>query len=311
MSYPIAAGSVVSPAYSGTFIPEIWSPKILDKFYASSVLPDISNTDYEGEIKSQGDKVIIRPRPTINITKYSAGQALTHQRPTSDVIELLIDQGLAWDTIADDVLEIQSDIKKMALWSDDAGEQLKITLDREVLGVLAPLTAAANRGAAAGALYGNINLGAAGAPLALTKVNIIDHLVDLNEVLTQQNIPEPDRFFVIPAWASSLLKKSDLKDASMSGDGVSVMRNGRLGMIDNCTLYSSNLLSNVTDSGGTANCTNIFAENKRGLTFASQLLKTETLRAESTFGDIMRGLHVYGFKVVQPTSLAASYVYKG
>src|SRR4030042_1545714 len=298
MAYPTAAGSVVSPAYSGTFIPEIWSPKILDKFYAASVLPAISNTDYEGEIKSQGDKVIIRTRPTINISKHSIGQALVHQRPTSGVIELLIDQGLSWDTIADDVTTIQSDIKQMNLWSEDAGEQLKIALDREILGVLAPLTAVANRGATAGALYGNINLGAAGAPLALTKVNIIDHLVDLNEVLTQQDIPEPDRFFVIPAWAASLIKKSDLKDASMTGDGISVMRNGRLGMIDNCTIYSSNLLSNVTDSSTIANCTNIFAGNKRGLTFASQLLRTETLRVESTYGDVLRGLHVYGFKVV-------------
>lgn len=309
MAYPIAAGSVVSPAYSGTFIPQIWSSKLVEKFYSATVLAAISNTDYEGEIKGQGDLVKIRTVPTLVINDYQAGQNLVNQRPASSVVELLIDKGKYWSAIADDVLAIQSDIDMMNKWSTDASEQMKIAVDREILGSIIPSFAAANRGATAGAISANINLGATGAPLALTKVNVLDTLVDLNEVLSQQNIPEQGRFFVIPFWAASLIKKSDLKDASMSGDGVSVMRNGRLGQIDGTTLYVSNNMAHVTD--GTASASNIIAGHKNGLTFASQLVKTETLRAESTFGDIMRGLQVYGSKVVDPTALASAYVYKG
>lgn len=309
MAYPIAAGSVVSPAYSGTFIPQIWSSKLVEKFYAATVLAAISNTDYEGEIKGQGDLVKIRTVPTLVINDYQAGQNLVNQRPASSVVELLIDKGKYWSAIADDVLAIQSDIDMMNKWSTDASEQMKIAIDREILGTIIPSFAAANRGATAGAISANINLGATGAPLALTKVNVIDTLVDLNEVLSQQNIPEQGRFFVIPFWAASLIKKSDIKDASMSGDGVSVMRNGRLGQIDGTTIYVSNNMAHVTD--GTASASNIIAGHKNGLTFASQLVKTETLRAESTFGDIMRGLQVYGSKVVDPTALASAYVYKG
>ena len=308
MSFPVAAGNVVSPAYSGTFIPEIWSGKLIEKFYLSTVLSAISNTNYEGEIKGQGDKVKIRTRPTLTINDYQAGQTLVNQRPTSDNVELLIDKGKYWSAIADDVLTIQADIDQMNIWSADASEQMKIAVDREVLGSIVPSFHASNRGTTAGKISANINLGVAGTPLALTKVNVIDLLVDLNEVLSQQNIPETGRFVVLPFWATSLLKKSDLKDASLTGDGVSVMRNGRLGMIDGLTLYNSNNLAHVTDSG--FSCANIIAGHTNGLTFASQLVKTETLRAESTFGDIMRGLQVYGYKVIDSTALASAYVYK-
>jgi len=308
MSFPVAAGSVVSPAYSGTFIPEVWSNKLIDKFYAATVLAAISNTNYEGEIKGQGDKVIIRTRPTLTINDYQVGQTLVNQRPTSGNVELLIDKGKYWSAIADDVIQIQSDIEQMNLWSTDAAEQMKITIDRDVLGSIIPSFSAFNRGATAGKISGNINLGVTGTPLGLTKVNIIDLLVDLNEVLSQQNIPETGRFAVLPFWATSLLKKSDLKDASMTGDGVSVMRNGRLGMIDGLTLYNSNNIAHVTD--GALSCANIIVGHTNGLTFASQLVKTETLRAESTFGDIMRGLQVYGYKVIDGTALASAYVYK-
>ena len=311
MAYPIAAGSVVSPAYSGTFIPQIWSSKLVEKFYDATVLAAISNTNYEGEIKAQGDLVKIRTVPDIVISDYSSGQNLTNQRPASAVVELLVDKGKYWSAVIDDVMAVQADIDQMNLWSTDASEKMKISIDRDVLAVLGPLVSSQNRGATAGRISANINLGVAGTPVALTKANVIDFLVDMNEVLSQQNIPEAGRYAVLPFWAVSLLKKSDLKDASMSGDGVSVMRNGRLGQVDNLTLYSSNNLPNVTDSGGQTGVSNIYVGHKNALTFASQLLKTETLRAESTFGDIMRGLQVFGYKMIDPTAMTSGYVYKG
>src|SRR5690606_35786982 len=94
-----------STAYSGTFIPEIWSGKLIEKFYASTVLAAISNTDYEGEIKGYGDKVIIRTKPTITINDYRADGALTFERPASNIVELLIDKGKYFATILDDVME--------------------------------------------------------------------------------------------------------------------------------------------------------------------------------------------------------------
>jgi hypothetical protein len=305
MAYPNAAGS---PSYSGTFIPEIWSSKLIEKFYDATVLAAISNTNYEGEIKGQGDKVKIRTIPSLEINDYKSGQTLVNQRPESSNVELLIDQGKYWSAIVDDVQVVQSDIGLMNMWASDASEQMKIAIDRSVLGGIAPDVAAANKGATAGKVSGGYSLGVTGTPIQLSKTTILEYIVDLGSVLDEQNVPEAGRFLLLPFWAVNLLKKSDLKDASLTGDSTSVMRNGRIGMIDRFTAYTSNNLPRVTD--GANQCYDILAGHKNGLTFASQLVKTETLRAESTFGNIMRGLQVFGYKVIDGSMLARGYVYK-
>jgi len=306
MAYPHASGTV---SYSGTFIPEIWSKKLIEKFYDATVLTAISNTNYEGEIRSQGDMVKIRTIPTLTINDYQSGQTLVNQRPESEIVELLIDKGKYWSAIVDDVQDVQADLELMNMWAGDASEQMKIRVDTEVLGSIVPDFAAENKGAAAGRISGNINLGATGTPLAVDKSNVLDVILDMGQVLDEQNRPETGRFLVMPYWATTLLKKSDIKDASLTGDGSSPLRNGRVGMIDRFEIYQSNNLPKVVDGGN--NAFNFIAGVKNGLTFASQLTKTESLRAESTFGNIMRGLQVYGYKVIDGKSLTAAYAYKG
>jgi hypothetical protein len=319
MAFPLGtpyAGATANPAYSGTFIPEVWSGKLLEKFYSSTVLHAISNTDYEGEISSKGDKVIIRTKPTITIRDYTAEQALAApDRPAASTIELLIDKGKYFNLVLDDVLGIQSDINLMSMWSDDAGEQMKIVIDREILRSLVGAPAAANRGATAGAISSSINLGVTTSPLALAarnpgagEVEVVDLIVRMGQALDEQNIPEQGRWLIVPAWVASTIKRSELRDASLSGDGASILRNGRLGMVDRFTIYSSNLLPTGTTGGVAAGEWVLFAGHAHGLTFASQFTKLETLRAETTFGDLLRGLQVYGSKVVDGTALAQAIV---
>jgi hypothetical protein len=102
---------------------------------------------------------------------------------------------------------------------------------------------------------------------------------------------------------AGLIKKSELKDASLTGDSQSPLRNGRLGMIDRFTIYVSHNLK-VTSSTKYS----IIAGTKMGFTFASQMTEMETIRSETTFGDIIRGLQVYGYKVVKPEALVESVV---
>ena len=303
MAYPAVAGQ---PAYTGVFIPEIWSTKMIEKYYDNTVLSSISNTDYEGEIKNQGDKVIIRTHATLVINDYEIGQTLTNQQPIGGKIELLIDKGLYWSAIIDDVVAKQQDIDQMNDWASDAAEQMKIKVDTEVLASIVPDIDAQNVGTTAGRISGDINLGATGAPVVITKANVLEQILLQGQVLDEQNVPESGRFIVLPFWITTLLKLSDIKDASLTGDGTTPLRNGRVGMIDRFTVYNSNLLPTYDDGGNT--CTNMIAGTKAGLTFATQLTKTEELRAESTFGDIMRGLIVYGHKVVKPEALCSSYV---
>ena len=319
MAYPISTvkyGTDVAanPAYSGVFIPEIWSGKMLEKFYDATVVGAISNTNWEGEIKNQGDKVIIRTKPNISITAYEADQTLVYERPSSNIIELLIDKGYYWNTILDDVMEVQADIDQMSVWAEDASEQMKIQIDTECLAYVPANVDAANVGLTAGRISGNINLGATGLTNQLEvskdgattgEVTPLDVILRLGQVLDEQNIPENGRWVVVPAWFSALLKGSDLARADWMGDSTSVFRNGMIGMLDRFTVYISNLLPTGVETGGDA--TNIIAGHSHGLTFASQLSKVETLRAESTFGQIMRGLQIYGRKVVDGKSLAIAY----
>lgn len=315
MAFPLAgtpfSGSNPSTAYSGTFIPEIWSSKLIEKFYDASVLAAISNTDYEGEIRSHGDKVKMRQRPTITIRNYTANVDLVVDRPSAPVVDLLIDQGKYFNLHLDDVMKIQADVDMMNLWSSDASEQMKIEIDKDVLLVMVNAATALNRGAAAGRVSQNISLGVAGTPITITRTNVVDYLILLGQVLDEQNVPETGRWIVAPAWMTSLLKRSDLRDASLTGDGTSVLRNGRLGMIDRFTIYGSNLLPNsVTDGVGgndADGATYIFAGHKSGLTFASQLTELEVIRSERTFGNLMRGLQVYGRKVLMDVSIAQLY----
>ena len=325
MSLPVSgnyygAGAGVD-SYAATFIPQIWSGKLQVKFYQSTVLSAITNNDWEGEIKDQGDKVTIRTIPSITVSNYTKGMTLASQVPTSGVVELLIDKGKYFSVVVDDVDAVQSDLKLMDIFTNDASQQMKITIDTDVLAGVKNAAAAANQGAAAGLLSANINLGDGATPgftgVQLSRTSIVNKIVEMGQVLDEQNVPETGRWMVIPAWMAAMIKQSDLKDASLTGDSVTPLRNGRLGTIDRFTLYVSNLLPTQTgvtrmsgDAGvGTVKATYVYAGTSDAITFASQVTKMESLRAQTTFGNLVRGLNVFGYKVVKPEALVEGFFY--
>ena len=303
MAFPVAGGGA---NYTGNFIPEIWSSKLIANFYDATVCAAISNTDYSGDITGFGDKVNIRTTPELTIRDYQKGMQLQVERPDKPKLTLNIDQGDYFAAVEDDVDRIQADVNLMDAWTRDASEKMKIKIDAKVLTGILPSISALNSGAAAGRISGNINLGATGSPVQLTKTNVIDYIVDSGAVLDEANAPESDRFIVIPAWVAAMIKKSDVKDASLTGDSQTPLRNGRLGTIDRYTVYVSHNLNRVIDSGN--QCFSVIAGHKMGLTFATQMTNMESIRAESTFGSIVRGLQVYGYAVVKPEALAKLYI---
>ncbi len=319
--YPGGTGAAIGSggSYTGTFIPQIWSGKLLEKFYDATILGAICNTDYEGEIKNQGDTIKIRQRPDITIRDYSPDGELTLERPNAAVTELTIDYAKYFAVVLDDVYEVQADMDMMSMWAQDASESMKITIDSAVLATnVLGAANSLNRGVAAGRKSGDINLGVTTAPLPIVardpgagEVEVLDMIVNLGTVLDEQNIPEQGRWIVVPPWLAGRIKRSELRDASLSGDGSSILRNGRIGMIDRFTIYMSNLLPAGVAGGLAAGETAIFAGHNLATTFASQLTKVETIRSERTFGDVMRGLQVYGVKVLNNQGLAQAIVAKG
>ena len=336
MAYPLAGvgnadtifdGAHPATAYSGTFIPEIWSGKLIEKFYDATVLGAIANTDYEGEIKNMGDTVNIRQRPDVTINDYTASMDLAVERPSAAIVQLPIDQGKYFNVALDDVMELQSDIDLLSIWAEDAAEQMKIKIDTDILDFMTNVGAglngyadivATNKGQTAGRISGDVYLGTnalvaeavivdnSGAAETNTQTDPISYILRCGQVLDEANIPETGRWMVIPAWLAARIKGSDLKDASLAGDGTSITRNGRLGMIDRFTLYISNVLTDTETTGAFP----ILFGTKSALTFAAQFTKMETIRSERSFSNLVRGLQVYGRKVVQGEAAGVGFVRK-
>lgn len=306
--YPVATGF---PDLSGSYIPTIYSKKMLFEFYARCILPQISNSDYEGEVRDQGDKVVIRWVPEITIRDHVKGQNLVYEEPEPTTTELLIDKGKYWSFAVDDVDQKQADVDYQNKWAQDAAQRMKVAIERAVFADIYADVAAENKGKTAGAIEAAYNLGYAANPVEVKTTNVMTMLLEAAAVLDEQNLPDEGRFFILPAWAIAKLGGSDLKDASMMGDASSILRSaaGLLGMVSRFNIFASNLLYRVTDTA--MGCTNALFGHKSALTFASQMVKTEVLKNPNAFGSLCRGLQVYGYKVVRPEALGLAYITPG
>jgi len=302
MNYPTAAGTTDL----ASLIPTIWAPKAQMKFYSRTIMAQIANTAYEGLISKQGDKVTINNTPDITINDHVMGQDLSYEQPTPSDVDLLIDKGKSYSFAIPDIGKKQSIINFLEDWSEDASKQMKIAIERSIFADVYADAAALNQGASAGKLSGDIDLGSSGSPVALTNSNAAELIIErAGVVLDEQDVDDDNRWIVLPAWACARLK-TDLKDASMTGDGKSTIRTGLVGMVDRFKVYQSNLLyKTVADSAD-----NVLFGTNQALTFASQLVINESVKAQSTFGDLFRGLQVYGYKVVKPEAMGRLYIDK-
>ena len=320
-----AAGNLATTdSYSGKFIPAVWSAKLNAKFYKASIYGEIANTDWQGEVASMGDKVYINTAPTITVSAYSAGTSLSYQVPTPDMQELLIDKGFYFAFQINDVLEYQAKPNLMDMFATDAAEQMRIAIDSNVVYNTFNGGAAANKGATAGVKSSSYNMGTDTAPITLAAGNVLQKILEMASILDEQNVPESDRYLVIDPLTRALLMQSNLAQAQFMGDSTSTVRNGKVGMIDRFTVYVTNQLprgaagtgagaawtsgdgteTSIQPAGTLLKRGAIIAGHKSAITFASQITKMETIRNPNDFGDYIRSLNVYGFKVVKPEALA-------
>lgn len=324
---PVGGAFATSTAASGSFIPTIWSKKLAQKFYTATVFAEIANTDWAGEIKAMGDKVVINTVPTLSVNRYVVGQGLTYEVPTPSTIELTVDQGLYFAFQVNDVIEYQSAPNLMDTFSNEASMQMKVKVDSTALFNLSLVStygtpATGNYGATAGVKSGSYALGTNTAPVTLTGANVLSMLTNLSGVLDEQNVPETDRWLLIDPYTRSLLLQSNLAQAQFMGDSQSVVRNGKIGTIDRFTTYVTNNLprgaanaamasgdgTETTGATHTAARRLLIAGHKSAFTFASQITKTEQVRNPYDFGDYIRCLNVFGFKATKPEAFAIAYV---
>jgi len=318
-SYAVRSGAILCgvPRASGVpeygpggtvnYNPEVYSGKLVEKFYRTTVFGEIASTDYEGEISGFGANVIIRTVPDVTVSDYIIGAGLTPQYPTRNSVTLSIDKAKSFNVALSTVDSRQSDIDMADVFANDGSMQLRIAVDADMLETIPADVSGDNSGTTAGAISADIDLGSAAAPRVLSSDDVVELFTDMGQVLDEQNVSPEGRWAVVPAWLTNLIKNSDLKIASLAGDGVSILRNGKVGEINAFTLYMSN---NVLRQVSPAVCSYVPFGHSAGLTFAAQIIECQMIDNPNDFGYLIRGLMVYGYEVIEPSYVGTAIVVK-
>jgi hypothetical protein len=273
------------------FVPDLWSARLLVSLRKSAVAANLCNRDYEGEIKREGDSVKITSINDVTIGTYTAHTDITVEDIDDATRSLVIDQAKYFAVELDDVERAQAKGNGGALAQavDNAAYQLKDVAD-------AFLLAAMNT-----AIQGTANdLGTVA--IHTTKQNLYDAIVDLGVTLDEDNVPTEGRFVVVSPSLHGRLQKLDTFVAAGDDRGAGVRTSGFIGSVAGLDIYKSNNLPAVTDAAATGGLA--IAGYRGATTFAEQIVSMEAARMEKRFADMVKGLHVYGAKVVRPTGLA-------
>lgn len=247
----------------------------------------VVNRDYEGEIREKGDSVKIQSIGDVSIKDYTKNTNIDGPEELNDGSMMLnITEGKYFNFAVDDVDKVQMNVAVLAKALNRAGYNLRDRVDQFI---------AANH-----SLVPSANLlGSDGSPIIPTSTTAYEKLVDMGVLLDNANVPSEERFAVVPSWFHALL----LKDARFVSAGTAktdeVLRNGKVGQAAGFDIYKSN---NVPNTASTLY--KVIAGHPMAYSFAEQIVKVEAYRPELRFSDAVKGLHVYGGKLVRPTCWA-------
>jgi hypothetical protein len=296
---------------SGNWAPAIYSQKVQKFFRRASVVEDITNTDYAGEIENFGDTVNIIKEPIITVNDYARGQTVNTETLADDQIQLTVDQGSYFAFKVDDIEERQSHVNFEALATSSGAYALKKNYDFNVLKAIYD-----------GASTSAANTGTDGSPIDGDAA--VDTLTDVmsaaKTVLDGNDVPEENRWFVAPPAFYQQLRKAGAKvvDQSVMADGsASAMRNGMITdrPLFGFRMYTTNAIA--VSSGSAANKTfgsagsneHAFLYGHQGaVCTANHIAKTELIRDPDSFSDIVRGLHVFGRKILRTEAVFSGVI---
>ena len=322
MAFGSAAGYGNLP--SGNFTPQIFSQKVLKFFRRASVAEDITNTDYTGEIENFGDTVNIIKEPTITVSSYTRGSVVNTQNLPDDQITLTVDQANAFAFKIDHIEERQSHINFEALATSSGAFSLKRKYDANVLQAIsdgAGIAGADDASLSGGLTTTNTSLGTASSPINVEADDAgINLMLLMARVLDDQSVPEENRWFVAPPifYEKMFQAGNKIAEVQVTGDASSNLRNGLAtpGTLAGFSCYKSTALNStagtdqVTLSGVATDASEnvILAGHISSTATASHIAKTEVVRSTESFSDVVRGLHVFGRKVLRPEAIVRGVI---
>ena len=291
------------------FVPEIFSKKIQNFFRKSSVIEAITNTDYAGEISAFGDTVNIIKEPTITVAAYTRAASTATQFLTDQELTLVIDKANSFKFIVDDIEERLSHVNFASVGASSAAYTLKDTMDSEVLTTMfAGVSTSSPDHRLGGDGNGSVSTSfGTNDPLDMgngsSELSPLKIMARMARLLDDSQVPEEGRWFVAKPEFYEELADTDSKLMSSDfnqGDGG--VRNGLVasGQIRGFSMYKSSNVPATTGSTATGQC---LGGHMSSTATAQSILNIETLRDTDTFGDIVRGLHVYGRQVLRDDAI--------
>lgn len=265
------------------FIPTIWAAEILNTFEKTHVLASLCNKDYEGEIRGQGDTVKITAIGEISVASYVKNStSITPEELQTAQTVLVIDQAKYFAFKIDDVDAAQANVKVMTKAMNKAAIKLSETVDTAIAGLYASAAHTVTDASFDSALA-------------------LDTLARAAQYLNEESAPKAGRWLVLPPWAITKLLLAKMLNTEGTVNAENEFQNGRIGRCMGFDIYESN---NLTQSGTDPDYTvYAMAGVREAITYAEQIVKVEAYRPEGGFTDAVKGLHVYGYKVIQPKGL--------
>ena len=302
----------VSGQANSFFLPSIYSRKVLNFFRKSSVVEAITNTDYAGEISAFGDSVKIIKEPVISVSDYTRNSDTTETRLTDQELTLVVDSAKAFKFIVDDIETNMSHVNFKEVASSSAAYALRDSYDAAVIATMFSGVSSSSPDHVLGADNatdlaagtfdgtGNLDIG-----FGSSEHDPIDVLARMARLLDEQNVPEEGRWFVAGPDFYEVLGQASSKLLSVDFNaGQGSIRNGLVssGKLRGFDMYKSNNIAATSNAAGKC-----LGGHISSTATAQTIVSTETLRDPTSFGDIVRGLHVYGAKVLRPEALVSAF----
>ena len=305
-------GNSVTGQTNSFFLPKVYSKQVLNFFRKASVAEAITNTDYAGEIAAFGDTVRIIKEPVISVDQYERGGTVTKTALTDAEVTLIVDVANAFKFIVDDIETNMSHVNFREVATASGAYALRDAFDT---GVIAKMFAGVSASSpnhilgsdsatdlAAGTFDGTGNLDIGYASGEHDPIDVLSHMARL---LDEENVPEEGRWFLAnPEFYEQLVQTSSKLMSVDFNAGQGSIRNGLVssGKLRGFDMYKSNNIAATTNAAG-----KVIAGHMSSTCTAQTITSTEVMRDPDSFGDIVRGLHVYGAKVLRPEALVSAF----
>ncbi len=289
---------------NGNFSPIIYSQKVQKFFRTASVVEAITNTDYAGEIENFGDTVNIIKEPTITVSAYSRGAVVDTQDIVDDQIQLVVDQANAFSFKVDDIEERHSHVNFESIATSSGAYALKNEYDKNVIAAMVAGVSSSSPDHLLGADSGSGQDQDVG--FGDSEVDPVDTISKHNRLLNAADVPEENRWFLAgPEFVEQLGQANSKLMSDTTGD-AKPLRNGKVidGKIMNMDVYMTNNFA----ASSTSNFFKVLGGHMSSTATANHIAKIEVIRHPESFSDVVRGLHVFGRKVLRDNALVLSHI---